>query len=53
MVHSEVVDGGGGLQIWWMAANTLNKQMWTANKGVLQLGGWVVGKLLIIITYMV
>jgi hypothetical protein len=53
MVHSEVVDGGDGLQIWRMAGNTLNKQLWTANKGVLRLGGWVVGKLLIITTYMV
>ena len=53
MVHSEVVGEGDGLQIWRMAVNTLNKQLWTANNGVLQLGSWVVGKLLIITTYMV
>jgi hypothetical protein len=28
-----VADGGDSLQIWRVAANILNKQSWTANKG--------------------
>jgi hypothetical protein len=33
MVHSQVVDGREGLQICKVAANVLNKQLQTANKG--------------------
>jgi len=33
MVHPWVMDGGDSLQIWRVAANILNKQLWTANKG--------------------
>jgi hypothetical protein len=33
MVHSQVKDGGDGLQIWRVAANTLNKQSQTIDKG--------------------
>jgi hypothetical protein len=32
MVHLEIVDGGDSLQIWRVAVNILNKQLWTANK---------------------
>jgi hypothetical protein len=40
MEYPQVSDGGNGLQIWNVAANTMNKQSWTADKGVvLQLGG--------------
>jgi hypothetical protein len=28
-----VADGGDGLQVWRIAANILNNQSWTANKG--------------------
>jgi len=39
-IQPQAVDGGDGLQIWRVAANVLNKQAWTANKGVIfQLGG--------------
>jgi hypothetical protein len=33
MVHSEVTDGGEGLQIWRIAVNILTKQLLAANKG--------------------
>jgi hypothetical protein len=33
MAHSQVVDGGEGLQIWGVAVNILNKQLQTADKG--------------------
>jgi hypothetical protein len=33
MAHPQVADGGDGLQIWKVAANILNKQSWTADKG--------------------
>jgi len=36
-------DGGDGLQIWRVATNILIKQLQTAGKGVLQLGGWARG----------
>jgi hypothetical protein len=39
MVHPQVADGGYDLQLWRVAANTLNKQLWTTDEGVfLQLG---------------
>jgi hypothetical protein len=41
MVCPQVSDGGDGLQTWRVAANILNKQSRTADRGVvLQLGGW-------------
>jgi hypothetical protein len=43
VVHPWVVDGGDGLQIWRVAANILNKQLWTADKGCsssLGVGRW-------------
>jgi hypothetical protein len=33
-----VADGGNGFQIWKVAANILNKQSWTADKGWLGVG---------------
>jgi hypothetical protein len=33
MARPQVADGGEGLQIWRGAANILNKQTWTADKG--------------------
>jgi hypothetical protein len=33
MVHPRVADGGGGLHIWRVAANVLNKQSQTADSG--------------------
>jgi hypothetical protein len=33
MAHPQVADGGEGLQIWMVAANILNKQLKTADKG--------------------
>jgi hypothetical protein len=33
MVPSRLVDGGGGLRIWRVAANILNKESRTADKG--------------------
>jgi len=33
MVHPWIADGEYGLQIGKVAANTLNKQSWTDNKG--------------------
>jgi hypothetical protein len=33
MVQPQVVDGEDGPQIWKVAANILNKQSWTADKG--------------------
>jgi hypothetical protein len=33
MVRPQVAEGGKGLQIWRVAANILNKQSWTADKG--------------------
>jgi hypothetical protein len=33
MVSPRVVDGGEDLQVWWVAANILNKQSRTSNKG--------------------
>jgi hypothetical protein len=34
-------DEGDGLQIWKIAPNILDKQLWTADKGmILQFGGW-------------
>jgi hypothetical protein len=40
MARSKVADGGGGLQIWRVAANILNRQSRTADKGaVLHFGG--------------
>jgi hypothetical protein len=33
MACPQVADGGDGLQIWKVAANILNKQSWTADKG--------------------
>jgi hypothetical protein len=41
MVHPQVVDGGDSLQVWWVAANVLNKQSLTANRGLpSSLGVW-------------
>ena len=33
MARPQVADRGDGLQIWRVAANILNKQSWTADKG--------------------
>jgi len=33
MACPQVAVGGEGLQIWKVAANILNKQVWTADKG--------------------
>jgi hypothetical protein len=33
MAHPQVVDIGDGLWVWRVAANILNKQLWTADKG--------------------
>jgi hypothetical protein len=33
IVHPRVADGGNGLQIWRVAANILNKQSRTADRG--------------------
>jgi hypothetical protein len=33
MAHPQVVEGGNALQVWREAANILNKQSWTADKG--------------------
>jgi len=33
MVHPQVMDGRGELQIWRVAANILNNQSWTGDKG--------------------
>jgi hypothetical protein len=33
MARPQVVDGGDALQFWRAAANILNKQSWTADKG--------------------
>jgi hypothetical protein len=33
MAHPRVADEGDGHQIWRVAANVLNKQSWTADKG--------------------
>jgi hypothetical protein len=33
MARPQVADRGDGLQLWRVAANTFNKQPWTANKG--------------------
>jgi hypothetical protein len=33
MVPPQAVDGGDSLQIWREAANILNNQLWTADKG--------------------
>jgi hypothetical protein len=33
MARALVADGGDGLQMWWVAANVLNKQSRTADKG--------------------
>jgi hypothetical protein len=38
MAHPQVADGGEGLQIWRVAANVLNKQSRTADKGWSSLG---------------
>jgi hypothetical protein len=32
MARPQVADGGDGVQIWWVAANILNKQSRTADK---------------------
>jgi hypothetical protein len=34
MAHPQVVDRGDGLQIWRVAVNILNKQLWTADNGL-------------------
>jgi hypothetical protein len=33
VARPQVADRGDGLQIWRVAANILNKQWWTANRG--------------------
>jgi hypothetical protein len=44
MASPQVGDGGDGLQIWRVAANILNKQSWTVNKGwSSSLRGWAWG----------
>jgi hypothetical protein len=40
MARPQVADGGDGLQIWWVAANILNKQSRTADK-VWSSSSWV------------
>jgi hypothetical protein len=34
MASLQVADGGNGLHIWRVAANMLNKQSWTPDKGL-------------------
>jgi hypothetical protein len=43
MARPQVADGGDGLQIWRIAANLFNKQLWTADKGGPTFGGLAVG----------
>jgi hypothetical protein len=33
MVNPLVVDTEDYLKLWWIAANAVNKQLWTADKG--------------------
>jgi hypothetical protein len=33
MAHPWVVDGGDGFQMWRVAADVLNRQLWPADKG--------------------
>jgi hypothetical protein len=33
MARPQLADGGDSLQFWRVAANMLNKQLWTAEKG--------------------
>jgi hypothetical protein len=41
MARPQVADERDGLQIWSVAANTLNKQSRTAERGVvIHVGGW-------------
>jgi hypothetical protein len=40
MAHPWVADRGVVLQIWVEAANILNKQLWTADKGWSSAWGW-------------
>lgn len=42
MLHSHIVDGGEGFQMWRVAANVLNKLSWTANKWWSPSWGWAV-----------
>jgi hypothetical protein len=39
MSRPQVADGGDDFQIWRVAANILNKQSWTANRGQPTIGG--------------
>jgi hypothetical protein len=44
VARPQIADGGDGLQIWRVAANILNLQSWTADKGwSFSLGGWAWG----------
>jgi hypothetical protein len=47
MARPQVVDEGGGLQIWRVAANIVNKQLQTADKGLSSSLGWAWGKQLL------
>jgi hypothetical protein len=48
MMRLWIVDGGESLQIWRVAANILNKQLWRANKeSSYSFGGWARGYQLI------
>jgi hypothetical protein len=50
MVHTEVVDGGDGFQIWKVPTNVLNvlnKLLWTAVKGCSSSFGVECGELLL------
>jgi hypothetical protein len=49
MASPRVADGGDCVQIWRIAANTLNKQLWTADKGELPV--WGLGVVLTTIQY--
>jgi hypothetical protein len=43
IAHSLVADGGDGLQTWRVAANILNKQSPTDEKGSYPAWGWMRG----------
>jgi len=40
MVHPQVADREDSFRMWKTGVNILNKQLWTADKVVLQLGSW-------------
>jgi hypothetical protein len=40
MARPQVVGGGDGLQMWWVAANILSKQSWIPAKSGHPAWGW-------------